>query len=700
MSVPFSNTHLRVPRGFGTLLEGLAREVLRDQPDNIPAYAAQYFDKLLKKREESGADPAEWAARLEDRFYNNPAFKNTETAGPEVEAAAEAGSKEKSTDSQTEEEPSLSVEEATLSTEQFPNADKTDSAGSSADYENHDTTEELTVSHELQHTENTSVTDKQPDEQSSTEKAKTNQVDRPEREVDVNPVPKCTTHEPDIHLSNLMAAKEISNVDMSEAGVFGYEEEDTPDNTSKIEEIVSSKGEEGVKVSELVESLQYFALGDADVCASELGGSKRTLGDGISKEDAYSAEEEETGFKIPPENHQGVHNDEQEADERETETDSSHEETNKGLLHSEKCLDNNSLPKEDSLVEISFEDDAEDRCISEVVGKDLAKDAAMEDTMTNVSEMAQQDEFKELVSNSPDLIESDGQDKAAMMIIRKEVMSEDEEIQSHEAPFNTLKDKEETNPLDESNDDEREIGSKTPELENKIKDLEVDPKNDHEMLDEKLNLNREMEDNNPSNEQDAKEDETTHTVSTESYSEMDDQVINKMVIPNPSLLTDLKMAVTENKTLEQNQEHLPEQNEQSPRIVGESDDVAEEKQDTLKQEEEMANSEVQEPSEKLEKEEAILSTVCADLTADDHKAEERPAAFEEDTTESGNINDKQEECSRPQEEEDIMDIPLDDPEANRAAAKIQAGFRGHMTRKKMKPEDKTEGEERQEDRGQ
>lgn len=36
-----------------------------------------------------------------------------------------------------------------------------------------------------------------------------------------------------------------------------------------------------------------------------------------------------------------------------------------------------------------------------------------------------------------------------------------------------------------------------------------------------------------------------------------------------------------------------------------------------------------------------------------------------------------------------MDIPLDDPEANRAAAKIQAGFRGHMTRKKMK-DDKPE----------
>lgn len=53
----------------------------------------------------------------------------------------------------------------------------------------------------------------------------------------------------------------------------------------------------------------------------------------------------------------------------------------------------------------------------------------------------------------------------------------------------------------------------------------------------------------------------------------------------------------------------------------------------------------------------------------------------------------------PQEEEDIMDIPLDDPEANKAAAKIQAGFRGHMTRKKMKPEEeeKETEEERPED---
>uniref|UniRef100_A0A3Q0QWD0 Neurogranin n=1 Tax=Amphilophus citrinellus TaxID=61819 RepID=A0A3Q0QWD0_AMPCI len=43
---------------------------------------------------------------------------------------------------------------------------------------------------------------------------------------------------------------------------------------------------------------------------------------------------------------------------------------------------------------------------------------------------------------------------------------------------------------------------------------------------------------------------------------------------------------------------------------------------------------------------------------------------------------------QPQKEKGIMNIPLDDPEANRAAAKIQAGVRGHMTRKKLKLEDK------------
>nr|XP_033818196.1 LOW QUALITY PROTEIN: sperm surface protein Sp17-like [Geotrypetes seraphini] len=78
MAIPFSNTHYRIPRGFGNLLEGLTREVLREQPKDIPDFAAKYFANLLKKREETGFDPTEWGAKLEDRFYNNYSFKSKE----------------------------------------------------------------------------------------------------------------------------------------------------------------------------------------------------------------------------------------------------------------------------------------------------------------------------------------------------------------------------------------------------------------------------------------------------------------------------------------------------------------------------------------------------------------------------------------------------------------------------------------------
>nr|XP_054097666.1 sperm surface protein Sp17 isoform X5 [Callithrix jacchus] len=75
MSIPFSNTHCRIPQGFGNLLEGLTREILREQPDNIPAFAAAYFQSLLEKREKTNFDPAEWGSKIDDRFYNNHAFE-------------------------------------------------------------------------------------------------------------------------------------------------------------------------------------------------------------------------------------------------------------------------------------------------------------------------------------------------------------------------------------------------------------------------------------------------------------------------------------------------------------------------------------------------------------------------------------------------------------------------------------------------
>lgn len=77
MAVPFSNTDLRIPHGFPALLEGLSREVLRHQPQDIFGFAEKYFEELLKRREETGTeDLAQLCARLNDRYYNNRAYCN------------------------------------------------------------------------------------------------------------------------------------------------------------------------------------------------------------------------------------------------------------------------------------------------------------------------------------------------------------------------------------------------------------------------------------------------------------------------------------------------------------------------------------------------------------------------------------------------------------------------------------------------
>ncbi|XP_050417285.1 retinitis pigmentosa 1-like 1 protein isoform X4 [Patella vulgata] len=90
MAVPFSNTKVRVPKGFQNILEGLAREVLRSQPKDIFEFGFKHLEGLLKEREETGHDPVVHGVKLEDRFYNNDSFKNpTVDAGdPQQQDAA------------------------------------------------------------------------------------------------------------------------------------------------------------------------------------------------------------------------------------------------------------------------------------------------------------------------------------------------------------------------------------------------------------------------------------------------------------------------------------------------------------------------------------------------------------------------------------------------------------------------------------
>ncbi|NWR79225.1 SP17 protein, partial [Centropus unirufus] len=58
MSIPSACSTLRLPAGFQALLEGLALEVLRAQPTDVVAFAAQHFQALLEQRE--GECPPAW----------------------------------------------------------------------------------------------------------------------------------------------------------------------------------------------------------------------------------------------------------------------------------------------------------------------------------------------------------------------------------------------------------------------------------------------------------------------------------------------------------------------------------------------------------------------------------------------------------------------------------------------------------------
>lgn len=51
MSMSYADNKLRVPPGFEHLLEGLAREILREQPKNLLEFAAQYFSKKIQERD-------------------------------------------------------------------------------------------------------------------------------------------------------------------------------------------------------------------------------------------------------------------------------------------------------------------------------------------------------------------------------------------------------------------------------------------------------------------------------------------------------------------------------------------------------------------------------------------------------------------------------------------------------------------------
>ncbi|XP_019943477.2 neurogranin (protein kinase C substrate, RC3) b isoform X1 [Paralichthys olivaceus] len=725
MSVPFSNTHLRVPRGFGSILEGLAREILRDQPEDISKYAAQYFEALLEQRDESGMDPAEWAAKLEDRFYNNHAFKATE-ARPEKEPAPEITSPK---ESKTAIESSHSAEAPELSTTQTNVSEKVDVTETKE--EQHDVAENYSTSMERGLSEGESINSPATaDEKSGMKEDKDptlHALDKDVRAANEKDIGSASDQDvPQSASADMLSFSGLFNVNVC-AQELGVTEDNVGDKQEAAvveKEIEDSEEEENTEGEEPVEIYPHSGLADMDICATELRGTDEratsendTLSD---EEESFKPQPEETlaqsslsQFGTPEDNQQEAEDQaEKTKEEEDTETKASFGETHESLAHIEGVLDSDTVPKEDSLVEISFEDVPEAQQITEAEEKQPEEEGSVEVLQNEILEMQQGEEPKEVTAVSTDQNISGPQhrDEPETGGAEKELNSEGEEMESQFNVSDIMQEEVATNDsdLNDSDKGERKLNSSpsvqpNTETDERNTDDETDhTTGDNEKIRERTFLQSEVsEKETKSSDADFKKEETTDTVvgnkqdrNTEGYFEVEDGDINDDGAENHSSQVKPNTATAEmegeSETFKTSAQHLSDEH-QGMHVESWPEHTGGEKEATLDEGEKVPE---EEESGAMCEEESINITHIADGTDADQQGEEILLASETDTqeTEEKKSTDK-EECSRPQEEEDIMDIPLDDPEANRAAAKIQAGFRGHMTRKKMKPEDKAEGEE-------
>lgn len=604
--------------------------------------------------------------------------------------------REKSYESQTEEESSQSAEASNLSPTQanvFKEVDSTESTDEEEEKEEqeqeqkHDITEKHIISTEKVLSENESVSrlpaaDVQPEELSGTEEeedpaiTKFDQVVKAANEKDSSSVPDRDIPQSELEPTDLLSFRGISHVD-----VCALELETAEDKGGDKQEtaVVDKEIVEKTEVEEPVEVFPYSGLSDVDVCATELEGTKRTM-EGATAEDETDVVEqtnpqpEETFVQssFPSESLESYQQEaedqaEKTKDEEETRPGASSGGIDESLTHIEGGLDSNAIPKEDSLVEISFEDVPEAQQINEVWEKQPEEEASVV-LQTNVLEMQQEEESKEVtaVATYQNISGTQEHNETEMTGVEKEVNPEGEEMEGQHEEYDIKKkvdanDSNLTDSDDDHDDDEKGEGVKyinssyqpTTEAEEENPEDETDHKNEDngKISEGEFHQIEDSEKETNSNDLDFQEDETTDTVggdkediNTEGYSEVEDQQMNDGGAENLSSQVTQSNVPTaameaESETLEASAQHQPKENEESQRTLVESQQ--EEKEVTSKErtseaehvEDGKIESEIQEKSVAMCEEGSISPIQSADWPAADHQGDERPLGSEKDTTE-------------------------------------------------------------------
>ncbi|XP_058655552.1 sperm surface protein Sp17 isoform X1 [Onychostoma macrolepis] len=626
MSVPFSNTNLRIPRGFGNLLEGLAKEVLRDQPEDIPTFAALYFTKLLKAREESGLDPAEWGANLEDRFYNNHSFKGTAIQGnyisPKINTRSNAGRSETFGDNETLSSPLKDL-----------NTNNSEDTGVKQKYE----------------------LDKKLDEE----------FGEMENVPDAD-IPYVGTAHVDICAQEL---KDPSGI---------------PEQTSEVlkdDEVEKEAVDIDICRSELEPTPlpSFGGLANVDVCAEEINHPSEPTKNNRDLESTKLNEgefetQDESFVEIPSHIEQDVG---KQANEM-SDDDGHTEDAEQGVLEMADNVLEDIDPEEKSIEQIYVEESTESTTENAVEVEQESEEYTEE--KGDLQDNGIQEETNHDYSSTNDFVE-DAADSTS------DINSRSLEMKDTYIDYS-----------DETYDSKSEVIDVLDEVHHHC--------STHTGEHEAENSSDEQ---NTSKIMDAMKEETPK-LDNDSETEVTEDMISNEILNTDVLDASEKDLNTENvnegsdldsdaEEMDLDISNMPQQN--MVKTEDEEDDLThdtEPKEDILPSEAEEADSRPLEgetevireehPTESQEQTENTENEGDEEDQLEQQRDKSQESTLESENQENPDRIEQKEECNQPQEEEDIMDIPLDDPEANKAAAKIQAGFRGHMTRKKMKPGEK------------
>lgn len=449
--------------------------------------------------------------------------------------------------------------------------------------------------------------------------------------------------------SDLLSFRSLSNEDVcSQEFVTTEDKADDKEEIAGVDrDIIES--EEKPKVEEPVELFQYSALPDVDAFATREEENMKTM-EGITAEhDTHIIEEdgktqyEDTILQSSSEFKSPEDSQEEAEDQAETIKNMEGMETSSDGIHKELTHTEGSdvIPKDDPLIEVSFEDVPEAQQIKEFRERQSEEHDSVEDLQTNRMEMQPQKDSRKLAAVASDQNTSVTQDHSEYEIVgvEKEVNFEGEELESESS---IRKKKVETNDcILNDKDDKGAICSSnqpTSTANKENSEQKISHKNEATV---KLSEGRFQR--NDSNNPDIKEDETTDMVRKdqeitykEGYSEAEDQEIND----GGGEIQSTPAMESESKTLETSRDHPPKESEECQRtVVGsqpQDSGVESERTSEAKQLLEEEKAEILEDSEALFGKASISPTNC-----NDHQGEKWPLVCEKDTSQpDANIGDK------------------------------------------------------------